>query len=314
MDSLHLLRDGLFNGDFLESKIFYTILALVVFWLIRRISLIVLLRDRDVQVQYRVRKTVAYVTYPLAFLVIGRIWFAGFQAVSTYLGLLSAGLAIALQTPLVNLAGWAFILWRQPFKVGDRIEIGGDRGDVIDQRIFMFSLMEIGNWVDADQSTGRVIHLPNGKIFTDVMANYSQGFQYIWNEIPVLVTFESDWRKAKQLLEEIAQIHGAALTDSAARKLREAAHKFMIFYTKLTPKVYTTVKDCGVMLTIRYLCEPRKRRGSEQDIWENILDSFADHDNIDFAYPTQRFYSNDTEGKPGTRPEVLYKPPRSSED
>jgi small-conductance mechanosensitive channel len=312
MDSLHLLRDGLFNGEFLESKIFYTILALVVFWLIRRISLIVLLRDRDVQVQYRLRKTVAYVTYPLAFLVIGRIWFAGFQAVSTYLGLLSAGLAIALQTPLVNLAGWAFILWRQPFKVGDRIEIGSNRGDVIDQRVFMFSLMEIGNWVDADQSTGRVIHLPNGKIFTDVMANYSQGFQYIWNEIPVLVTFESDWRKAKQLLDEIAQTHGAALTDSAASKLREAAHKFMIFYTKLTPKVYTTVKDCGIMLTIRYLCEPRKRRGSEQDIWENILDSFADHDNIDFAYPTQRFYSNNTEGKPGTRPEVLYKPPRSN--
>ncbi|MCK4508872.1 MAG: mechanosensitive ion channel family protein [Desulfuromonadales bacterium] len=306
METLTLISDGLFNGEFLESKIFYTILALVVFWLIRRLCLIVFLRDREVKVQYRIRKTIAYITYPLAFLVIGRIWFAGFQAVSTYLGLLSAGLAIALQTPLVNLAGWAFILWRQPFKVGDRIEIGNDRGDVIDQRIFMFSLMEIGNWVDADQSTGRVIHLPNGKIFTDVMANYSQGFQHIWNEIPVLVTFESDWRKAKQLLDDIAQKHGASLTDSAAKKLREAAHKFMIFYSKLTPKVYTTVKDCGVMLTIRYLCEPRKRRGSEQEIWEDILDAFAAHDNIDFAYPTQRFYHNNTEGKPGTRPEAIY--------
>ena len=202
MESLISFSDGLFNGDFLESKIFYTILALVVFWLIRRISLIVLLRGRDVQVQYRIRKSVAYITYPLAFLVIGRIWFAGFQAVSTYLGLLSAGLAIALQTPLVNLAGWAFILWRQPFKVGDRVQLGDHRGDVIDQRIFMFSLMEIGNWVDSDQSTGRVIHIPNGKIFNEVLANYSQGFQYIWNEIPVLVTFESDWRKAKQILDD----------------------------------------------------------------------------------------------------------------
>ncbi len=314
METLTLISDGLFNGEFLESKIFYTILALVVFWLIRRLCLIVFLRDREVKVQYRIRKTIAYITYPLAFLVIGRIWFAGFQAVSTYLGLLSAGLAIALQTPLVNLAGWAFILWRQPFKVGDRIEIGNDRGDVIDQRIFMFSLMEIGNWVDADQSTGRVIHLPNGKIFTDVMANYSQGFQHIWNEIPVLVTFESDWRKAKQLLDDIAQKHGASLTDSAAKKLREAAHKFMIFYSKLTPKVYTTVKDCGVMLTIRYLCEPRKRRGSEQEIWEDILDAFAAHDNIDFAYPTQRFYHNNTEGKPGTRPKAIYAdaPPEQS--
>ena len=306
MDILVSLRDALFNGQFLESKVFYTLLALVVFWLIRRLLLMVLLRDRDVQVQYRIRKTVAYVTYPLAFLVIGRIWFAGFEAVSTYLGLLSAGLAIALQTPLVNLAGWAFILWRQPFKVGDRIQIGNERGDVIDQRIFMFSLMEIGNWVDADQSTGRVIHVPNGKIFNEVLANYSQGFHYIWNEIPVLVTFESDWRKAKQLLNDIAQRHGTSLSEAAARKLREAAKKFMIFYSKLTPVVYTTVKDCGVMLTIRYLCEPRQRRGTEQAIWEEILDAFAAHDDIDFAYPTQRYYRNDSEGKPGTRPEAVY--------
>ncbi len=306
MDNLVTLLDSFFNGDFFESKIYYTILAIVIFWLIHRLCLSVFLRDREIQVQYRISKTVSYIIYPLAFLVIGRIWFAGFQAVSTYLGLLSAGLAIALQTPLVNLAGWAFILWRQPFKVGDRIEIGEDRGDVIDQRIFMFSLMEIGNWVDADQSTGRIIHLPNGKIFTDVMANYSQGFQYIWNEIPVLVTFESDWRKAKQILEEISQKHGTSLSESAARKLKESAKKFMIFYSKLTPKVYTTVKDCGVMLTIRYLCDPRKRRGSEQDIWEDILDSFAKHNDIDFAYPTQRFYRNDTEGKPDTRPEAIY--------
>jgi small-conductance mechanosensitive channel len=306
MDILIPLRDSLFNGEFLESKIFYTLLALVVFWLIRRLLLAVFLRDRDVQVQYRIRKTVAYVTYPLAFLVIGRIWFAGFQALSTYLGLLSAGLAIALQTPLVNLAGWAFILWRQPFKVGDRIQIGSDRGDVIDQRIFMFSLMEIGNWVDADQSTGRVIHIPNGKIFNEVLANYSQGFHYIWNEIPVLVTFESDWRKAKHLLNEVAQRHGTSLSDAAAKKLREAAKKFMIFYSKLTPVVYTTVKDCGVMLTIRYLCDPRQRRGSEQAIWEDILDVFADHADIDFAYPTQRYYSNESEGKPGTRPDAIY--------
>lgn len=296
------------NADFFHGKLFYTLLALLGFWLLKKVLLLVLLRDKDVQFQYRIRKTITYIIYPLAFLVIGRIWFAGFEALTTYLGLLSAGLAIALQTPLVNLAGWAFILWRQPFKVGDRIQLGDDRGDVIDQRIFMFSLMEIGNWVDADQSTGRVIHIPNGKIFTEVLANYGQGFQYIWNEIPVLVTFESDWRKAKKILNDIASHHGTSLSEPAAEKLREAAKKFMIFYKKLTPAVYTNVKDCGVMLTIRYLCDPRQRRGSEQAIWEDVLEAFAAHDDIDFAYPTQRFYHNEREGKPGTRPESVYSP------
>ena len=94
-------------------------------------------------------------------------------------------------------------MWKRPFEVGDRIQIGDQKGDVIDQRIFMFTVLEIGNWVDADQSTGRVIHIPNGKIFLETLASYTKGFEYIWNEIPVQVTFESDWRKAKNILESL---------------------------------------------------------------------------------------------------------------
>ena len=306
METWRYLHDRVLIGDGVEAKIFYSLLALLAFWAVRRLALVVLLRGREIQVQYRTRKLVAYITWPFAFLVVGRIWFAGFQAVSTYLGLLSAGLAIALQSPLVNLAGWAFILWRQPFKVGDRIQLGDHRGDVIDQRIFMFSLMEIGNWVDADQSTGRVLHVPNGKVFTEVLANYRQGFQYIWNEVPVLLTFESNWRQAKELLHKVAEQHCTSISGAAQQQLREAAKKFMIFYKTLTPTVYTSVRDSGVLLTIRYLCDPRHRRGSEQEIWEAILDAFAAHADIDFAYPTQRYYHNDREGKPGTRPEALF--------
>ncbi len=301
MDILDYLRNEVFAGNGIESKIFYSILALLFFMLMQRIILLFLLRGREVQAQYKIRKIVTYIIFLVAFLVIGRIWFAGFEALSTYLGLLSAGLAIALQVPLVNLAGWAFILWRKPFSVGDRVQIGDHRGDVIDQRIFMFSLMEIGNWVDADQSTGRVIHIPNGKVFTDVLANYSQGFQYIWHELPVLVTFESDWRKAKGILLEIVQKRATPLTNAAEQRVREAAKKFMIFYSTLTPTVYTSVHDSGVMLTLRYLCEPRRRRGMAQDLWEDILDAFAECDDIDFAYPTQRLYYNQTEGKTEAR-------------
>lgn len=304
MDIWNFLHDRVFTGQGVEAKLFYSLIALIAFWILRRMLLLLLLRGREVQVQYRIRKIVVYVTWPIAFLVVGRIWFTGFEAVSTYLGLLSAGLAIALQSPLVNLAGWAFILWRQPFKVGDRIQLAGYSGDVIDQRIFMFSLMEIGNWVDADQSTGRVLHIPNGKVFSEVLANYGQGFHYIWNEIPILLTFESNWHKAKTLLLDVTNQHGAAIGQAAQQKLRESAKKYMIFYKTLTPTVYTSVKDSGVLLTIRYLCDPRKRRGSEQEIWEAVLDAFAGHDDIDFAYPTQRFYSNVYEGKVGARAEI----------
>ncbi|HEX9250738.1 MAG TPA: mechanosensitive ion channel domain-containing protein [Ignavibacteriaceae bacterium] len=215
----------------------------------------------------------------------------------TFLGLLSAGVAIALKDPLVNMVSWAFILIRQPFKVGDRIQIGEVAGDVIDIRLFQFSIMEIGNWVDAEQSTGRIIHIPNGIVFTVPQANYTAEFQYIWNEIPVLVTFESDWKKAKQILTDIINKQGVLFSEGAERQLIEASKKFLIFYSKLTPIVYTLVKDSGVMLTMRYMCNPRERRMTEEKIWEDVLNKFAECDDIDLAYPTQRFYNNSTGGK-----------------
>jgi small-conductance mechanosensitive channel len=282
----------------LLTNLIISALVIVFLWMLRLLVLrAVGKRSEDIRVRYRWRKVTLYVAVALAVLVLGRIWFSGFQSVATYLGLLSAGLAIALRDPVTNLAGWAFILWRRPFTVGDRIQIGDNAGDVIDLRIFQFTLMEIGNWVDADQSTGRVIHIPNGKVFTEMQANYSKGFRYIWNEIPVLITFESDWVTAKRILQEIANKNAEHLTREAELKVKEAARRFMIFYTTLTPIVYTKVKDSGVLLTIRYLCDPHNRRGSEQAIWENILHEFAHHDNIEFAYPTQRFYDNMLEGK-----------------
>ena len=104
------------------------------------------------------------------------VWIEAIGQFGAFLGLLTAGLAIALKDPLTNIAGWIFILTRQPFKLGDRVQIGDQAGDVIDIRLFQFTLLEIGNWVNADQSTGRIIHVPNGTVFTQSQANYSTGF------------------------------------------------------------------------------------------------------------------------------------------
>lgn len=112
-----------------------------------------------------------------------------------------------MRDPLINFAGWMFIMLRKPFVVGDRIQIGEHRGDVIDTRIFQFTMVEIGNWVDSDQSTGRIIHIPNGWVFNHSTANYSQGFAFIWNELPIIITFESNWEKAKKILTAVVKEH-----------------------------------------------------------------------------------------------------------
>ena len=286
-----------------QEKLLSSIIV-VVGWFILDTLLKRLVFDKveDYTLRYQWQKIVKYITVILVIILLTKIWFGAFESLGTYLGLVSAGLAIAFKDLLVNLAGWVFIMIRKPLKVGDRVQIGDVTGDVIDIRIFQFSVIEIGNWVDADQSTGRIIHIPNGIVFNKWQANYTAGFEYIWNEIPVLVTFESDWKKAKEILLEAVNKHAVHLSAEAEKQIKEAAKKFLIFYNKLTPIVYTSVKDCGVMLTIRFLCHVRRRRATDELIWEEVLEQFAKHDDIDFAYPTTRFYNNIGEGKEGTKP------------
>jgi len=281
-----------------QIKIFTSLIVVLILWIFYLLIVkIVSGRTENVRTRYSWRKTSSYIFIVLGIFLMGRLWFGGFQSIATYLGLLSAGIAIALKDVVSNFAGWLFIISRRPFSVGDRIQIGNYAGDVIDTRVFQFTLLEIGNWVNADQSTGRIIHVPNGMILSEVLANYSKGFQYIWNEIPVLITFESNWKKAKKILQKIADKNAEHLSKAAEKRVKEAGKKFMILYSKLTPIVYTSVKGSGVLLTIRYLCEPQHRRGSEEAIWEDILKEFARQSDIDFAYPTQRFYNHQLEGK-----------------
>ena len=286
-----------------QLHLFVSVLAIVGLWLLQKIVLAVVYRRvTDPYTRYRWRKATTYIFIVVGVLVVGREWLEGFKSLATFLGLVSAGIAIALKDPLTNLAGWAFIVSRRPFDVGDRIEIAGHKGDVIDQRLFQFTLNEIGGWVDADQSSGRIIHIPNARVFTEPVANYDKGFKYIWNEVPVTVTYESNWKKAKEILTAVAFKHAEHLTAEAERDLLTASRQYFINYKKLTPIVYTNAVDSGVRLTMRYLIEPRRRRGTVSAIWEEILSEFAKCSDVELAYHTVRSYRSTEEGKVAMRP------------
>lgn len=280
-------------------NLFISAIAVLAIWLIRKAILsFVVSRSEDPQIIYNWRKGTDYVALALGLLILGSIWFeGGSRSLATYLGLLSAGIAIALQDLIINLVGWLFIIIRRPFELGDRIQIADYAGDVIDIRFFQFSLLEINGWVDADQSTGRLLHVPNRFVFSYVVASYSKGISYIWNEIPVEVTFESDWQLTKKLMLKLATKHDLSPTEEMQKHIRQAARRYPISYANLSPTVYTKVNPSGVLLTLRYLCEPRKRRDTEQSIWEDVLEMVAGQPNIDFAYPTQRIYYHPIEGK-----------------
>lgn len=284
----HQFSDGLTET---QSKGLTTLIIVVVLWLLQRLLTRSIMKlQNDLAIRYSWRKSMTYALYLVGMIAVALVWANHFGDFATYLGLLSAGLAIAFQDPIVNMAGWYFILWQKPFKVGDRIEVDKQIGDVVDINLFQFSIVEVGNWVGNEQSTGRIIHIPNSKIFKSPLANYNEGLDYIWNEIKVLVTFESDWKKCKNVLLEILNEHAPKVSEHAKKELQSASGQYLIYYHKVTPIVYTSVEDSGVLLTMRYLCEPKRRRNTTSYIWEKILDEFNDPTNgdMDFAYPTRR--------------------------
>jgi small-conductance mechanosensitive channel len=268
----------------------------------------------DLSSRFSMGRIASYVVGLIGIMLIARLWIQGIAGLATYLGLLSAGVAIALQDLITNLAGWLFILLRRPFRIGDRVEIGGHAGDVVDIRPFRFLMLEIGaKWVHAEQSTGRLLHVPNGWVFKHSVANYTEAFGYIWNEIQVVVTFESDWRKAKAALQSIVNANAEHLEPEVRKQIARAAESLHIQFTHVTPVVWTTALDQGVALTMRYLCKPRDRRASTSAMWEKILDAFAAMPDVDLAYPTTRFFEHAAEGKTVTQDHDLSaESPRSS--
>lgn len=283
--------------DILDT-VLWTVSLLVVYFTLRlALRRLVDRSVHEVSRRYTATKAVNTTLGLIAFIGLVLIWTRGGTGMAAYLGILSAGIAIALQDPLTNAAGFLFIAVRKPFAVGDRIEIGQHRGDVVDVRLFQFSVIEIGNWVDADQSTGRIIHVPNGLVFKNPMANYTHGFHFIWDELPITITFESDWKRAKELLSDLLVEHSKVASEQARMQIQAASSSYLVHYQHLTPIVWTSVADHGVTLTARYVCEPRRRRGSASELWEAVLEAFAGCDDIDFAYPTTRFYDNRAEGK-----------------
>ena len=275
----------------ISSNIFSTIILFLVIFIIKlAVDKVIEKNVQTSKLKYTLEKTLNYILYGLSFIILIRIWFNGFQGFSTFIGLFTAGLAIALKDLIINIAAWMFIIWRSPFKIGDRIEIDDHKGDVVDIRIFNFTIMEIGNWVDADQHSGRLLHLPNKFVFDKTLSNYDIGFNFIFQENKVLITFESDWKKAKNILLNILKIHFKDFYDNTSDQFKINAKKYFIDNSNFKPDVFTTVLDSGVLLTMRYYCNPRDRRKMDMKIWESVLEEFDKNENIDLAYPTYRIY------------------------
>ncbi len=280
------MLDGLNLSDPTVRQLVVTGLVVAVLLILLRIARGLIYRYvPDPARQYKASKAIRGTLAAFSILIIIGIWSPRIGGIATLLTVVGAGLAIALRELLLNVAGWLLILIRRLFEAGDRIEIKGLKGDVLDIRLQHTLLMEVGGWVDAEQSTGRLVHVPNSSVLQEQVFNYTRGFHFIWNEIPVTVTFRSDWKAAQEIMLRLANESAAIVEKQAAEEMRSVSHEFLLHFSVMTPFVYVRIVDNGVRLTLRFLCEVRKRRGMEHAFTIGMLEEFRKHGGVELAYP-----------------------------
>ncbi len=280
------METGINWNDPLVRQIIQTLVVLGVFALLIRIGRRLASRYIDDPARrFRASRTVSRTFAVVAFVLIVVLWSSQLGSLATLLTVIGAGLAIALREVLLSVAGWMLILIRRLFEQGDRIEVNGLKGDVLDIRVQYTTVMEVGAWVAAEQSTGRMIHIPNSQVLLHPVHNYTRGFRFIWNELYVTLTFRSDWHAAQEILYTLAGESAEILEKQASEEIRNLSHEYLIHYSIMTPFVYVRIMDYGIRLTVRFLCEARKRRGIEHALAVRILEEFQAHGGIEFAYP-----------------------------
>ena len=226
---------------------------------------------------YSLRKIMQYLVIALVAAVLLMIWVRQLGDLSVAFGILAAGLAFALQEVIGSIAGWVTIISGQPFTIGDRIETGGIRGDVVDISVLRTTLMEIGNWLGGDHNTGRIVTVSNAFIFKEPLFNYSRHLRYIWDELILPVTYESDWQQAIQIMVEAARQHPLyqELLPKAQEQRRRARRQFAIKITPLEPRVFVRLTDNWIELGLVYPVDTDARRSFRSEISQHILAEFA---------------------------------------
>ncbi len=272
------------------TKLLVSIAFLMLVWLLHRVlrslSGLLLRRVGQERLAFWVRQGIGLFTVLLVVVGLASIWFDDPRRLAMGLGLITAGLAFALQRVVLAIAGYFVILRGRTFNVGDRIVMGGVRGDVIALRITQTTIMEMGQppsvqenadpamWVRSRQYTGRVVTVSNAKIFDEPVFNYTREFPYIWEELQVPIPHGADRRRAETILLEAARRHTVAASQLSQEALAEMRRRYFIKSAEIQPRVYLRLTDDWIELTVRFVVEERGIREVKDAMSREILEAF----------------------------------------
>lgn len=232
-------------------------------------------RQEDPYARYYTRKFIRYGAVAVTLIGLILYWrpFAG--QVFAILGFVAAGLTFALQEVIGAVAGWFNILSGRIFRVGDRIQMGGVRGDVIDISPLRTKIMEMGSsteertWVRGRQFTGRIVTVSNKATFTEPVFNYSTVFEYIWEELTIPIPYRDDWRQAERILRE--EVERVSTSEGAQRAMRAMTERYPIARADVEPRVFVRATDNWNDLSARFVVPVRAARRVKDEVTRRVL-------------------------------------------
>jgi small-conductance mechanosensitive channel len=275
------------NGKKLLLSLVFILLTLLFARGFRWLTGLLLRGQRDQRVAFWTHQAIYLLTTILLLMGLVSAWFDDPTRLTTAVGLVTAGLAFALQRVITAVAGYCVILQGRTFNVGDRITMGGVRGDVIALRFIQTTIMEMGQppsvqnadpamWVHSRQYTGRIVTVSNSKIFDEPVYNYTRDFPYIWEEMTLPITYTADRARAERILLEVAGRHTVPIGEMGEAELLEIERRYFIRRPEMTPKVYFRLTDNWLELTVRFIARDHGIRELKDAMSREILASLDD--------------------------------------
>lgn len=259
----------------LAAKIYVAIIGVIilsfVFTIIKRYATRQIKAPRE---RYHMRKLITYIGYLIMAVFLMVIFYERLRGLTIAFGLIGAGVAFSLQRVIASIAGWIALLTQHFYNVGDRIEISGIRGDVVDINVLRTAIMEIGQWIDADLYTGRIIWISNGTLFDTPVYNYSGYFPYLWDQIKIPVKYESDYNQARGIMQNIANEIVKDYIDNAREAWRGVMRNFVVKEARIEPYISVATTDNWMEFTLRYVVHYDKRVVVKDELFSRILTEF----------------------------------------
>ncbi len=249
--------------------------GLLLAWLATRLARrYVAKRIRETETRYRTQKMVSMGGYILAILAVSLVYSEKLGGLTVALGLAGAGVAFALQEVIVSVAGWAAVSAGGFYKSGDRVQLGGIQGDVIDIGMLRTTLMETGQWIGGDQYNGRIVRVANSFVFKEPVFNYSGDFPFLWDEIRVPVKHGSDRRVVREIMKSVLDEVVGEYSGSAQETWSKMVDKYLVEDARVEPSITMTADESRLEFTMRFVVDYKKRRSTRDRIYERLLEEF----------------------------------------